>query len=408
MKSGDGGDNWSKTEIWDHPYDFFLIDTVDIDYFYCEDGSCSIALDNDGIAHVVFGISKIRVTGGVMQHFEEMGGIAYWREGMPVFPGTINSLHPDTLEASGNLISQYNYDYFVKPSYNTLGLATMPSVSIEDDNITVVWSLTQDYFGSYNNHIMSAQSITNGNTWTEDNDLTNDLIHIFDECIYPVIAPNSFMNKWTIVYQYDWEPGLAVNGNHFFIDNYINVLQFEKECYPNYLEVDFIADTAVVNEGDTVFFTNLTESCPSPQWFQWSFEGGIPSTSEEINPVIQYNTSGNYFVSLHSYNGDVYGNEVKQNYIQVLPETGLAKLTKDELFIIEYGLKKGVILIECVDNINKSTLINIFDISGISVFDFKSDMFHQIRIDLSEEPPGTYIVRIVHDKNILTRKIIVN
>jgi len=405
MKSDDNGDNWSETVIWHHPYDFFLVGPGNINFFHCQDGSCTVALDDQGVAHVVFGVSEIRVENGMLTHFNAMGALGYWREGMPAFAGTEHRLHPDSLAASGNLIKQYTHDFFIKPAYNSLGMATMPSMAIEGENITVAYSLLGGPLSfETNNEIFTVQSTDGGNSWENESLLTSDLIHVFDECIFPSISSNNYMNKWAVVCQCDAQPGLAVNGDHFFDVNNINVLLFDMDCFPEDIYVDFIADTTTIHEGDTVFFTNLTQSCPSPQWFEWSFEGGTPETSGLVNPEIQYNLEGTYFVSLHSTNGIINDNEVKQNYIHVLPATGLNEIKNKKPFVIHRDNLSNF-SIKMTDINFREIKIKVLDIKGREII--SSDHFLN-RLNLNDQPAGIYLLSILIDDEVYTDKIVMH
>ncbi|MCB0804967.1 MAG: T9SS type A sorting domain-containing protein [Bacteroidales bacterium] len=404
VKSEDGGNSWVTSKIWNHPYDFFLVENGDVNYFYCQDGSCTVAIDALGKVHTVFGVSRIKVTGGELSHFNAMGALAHWTEGSPEFPPTENSLHPDTLQASGKLIRQYTHDFFVKPPYNSLGMATMPSMSIKGDNITVVYSLLGGDLGfETNNHFWSVQSVNNGNTWLPETLITSDLLFAFSECIFPVMAPNSYMNRWALIGQIDAAPGLAVNGQHMFDNNSLHVFRFEKACYPQQITVDFTASETTVHEGDTIYFTNLTESCPSPQWFEWSFEGGNPGTSEDLHPVVQFNTPGTYFVTLHSFNGEDYGNEVKQNYIEVLPIINIDNLHTDHLFEISQT-DNHTITVRCNQpeiNISNAILVNM---TGKVVF--QSGNFVG-SLNMSTTSTGLYLLKIQTNQLVVTKKFLI-
>jgi len=60
MKSEDNGTSWEKTIIWEHPYPFYDWDaTIFTDSLWAPDGAASIAIDNDGMVHVVFGICRV-------------------------------------------------------------------------------------------------------------------------------------------------------------------------------------------------------------------------------------------------------------------------------------------------------------------------------------------------------------
>lgn len=59
---------------------------------------------------------------------------------------------------------------------------------------------------------------------------------------------------------------------------------------------NFQVDKQQVLRGGRVTFTDLSSNSPT-QW-QWTFEGGNPSTSTERNPVVTYSTPGKYTVTL--------------------------------------------------------------------------------------------------------------
>jgi hypothetical protein len=78
---------------------------------------------------------------------------------------------------------------------------------------------TQDY-----RHLWARYS-PNGDFWGPFRHLTSDLIHIFDECVFPSVA--SYTDDYLyLIYQTDIEPGLAVRGD---LDPYgDNLIRFMK------------------------------------------------------------------------------------------------------------------------------------------------------------------------------------
>ncbi len=59
---------------------------------------------------------------------------------------------------------------------------------------------------------------------------------------------------------------------------------------------DFTSNYSSVQVGGSVSFTDL--SLNEPDQYQWTFEGGTPSTSTQQNPVVVYNVIGNHQVTL--------------------------------------------------------------------------------------------------------------
>jgi PKD repeat protein len=59
---------------------------------------------------------------------------------------------------------------------------------------------------------------------------------------------------------------------------------------------EFRADRRVVLRGATVRFTDLSRNFPT-SW-QWTFQGGVPSTSTAQNPEVRYDSAGKFTVTL--------------------------------------------------------------------------------------------------------------
>jgi len=78
---------------------------------------------------------------------------------------------------------------------------------------------------------------------------------------------------------------------------------------------DFSANTTTIEEGETVDFTDQSSNNPT-EW-DWSFEGGDPSTSTEQNPGVTYQNQGTYEVSLTVTNEYGSDSETKTDYITV-------------------------------------------------------------------------------------------
>ncbi len=90
------------------------------------------------------------------------------------------------------------------------------------------------------------------------------------------------------------------------------------------LVADFIASEVVIAVGETVDFSDLTTGTPT-EW-TWTFEGGIPASSTEQNPMaIQYDTEGIYAVSLTASDGTNTDTETKTYFIIVGQSGSLAE-----------------------------------------------------------------------------------
>ncbi|WP_345264748.1 M43 family zinc metalloprotease [Nibrella viscosa] len=80
---------------------------------------------------------------------------------------------------------------------------------------------------------------------------------------------------------------------------------------------NFRADTRRVLLGGTVRFNDLSGNFPTA--WEWTFEGGTPSTSNERNPIVTYNQPGRYRVRLVVRNSAGQSDPlVREEYIEVL------------------------------------------------------------------------------------------
>lgn len=93
-------------------------------------------------------------------------------------------------------------------------------------------------------------------------------------------------------------------GNNIFIDN----IQLSGNCFfaPEPPVADFSASAGVICAGESVSFNDLSSNVPTS--YQWTFDGGTPSSSTNPSPTIEYNSPGTYAVTLSVSNQ--YGSDV--------------------------------------------------------------------------------------------------
>ena len=105
----------------------------------------------------------------------------------------------------------------------------------------------------------------------------------------------------------------SVGTDTLLIDDYISVIK--KVIAP---VAYFTANKTEVIEGNQVSF--MDTSINEPTSWQWTFEGGIPATSVNQNPVITYNVPGTYKVLLKVGNSAGSYTLTKQGYITVVKD----------------------------------------------------------------------------------------
>jgi len=227
MKSTDNGENWERIIVWENPYPFFDWNvTITTDTLYTVDNSADIAIDANGMCHVVWGVGRVAhfAVGTTYNYWPYTDGIGYWNESMGQIPEADNPHHtmdPVYLDGLGMLIGWMQdingngtidiYDYEII-TYRELGLSTMPTICINDNGfIAVVYaSVNEDANNTidYYKRLWIRGSSNLGQTWGGFYNLNDNIIHIFDECVYPGLAKNSPNNQFHLIYQADQWPGI--------------------------------------------------------------------------------------------------------------------------------------------------------------------------------------------------------
>jgi hypothetical protein len=238
MKSEDNGDSWETTIIREHPYPFFDWDVTLTDTFWHCDNSAAIAIDPDGKVHVAFGLCRVVHAEAGQQYFlwPYAEGIVYWNEDMPVFGNDIHALAPPEW-GYPNTVIEYDYNYigwlqdFNENGtldllenflyYRAIGSSNFPALTIDEQGrIFLAYSSLneeRDNFDfNFRDILLRAWDHSGG--WGPFVVATRDIIHIFDECIYPQFSPTSDENLY-MVYMADGTPGLAFDEDHDFQEN---------------------------------------------------------------------------------------------------------------------------------------------------------------------------------------------
>lgn len=146
---------------------------------------------------------------------------------------------------------------------------------------------------------------------------------------------------------------------------------------------DFTADFRTGSKPLVVKFIDL--SANEPVSWQWTFEGGSPSTSTLKNPEITFNNNGTFKVILTATNG--FGNNTitKEAYIKVTDATGIEDTRVKDVWF--YPNPAGDVLnIDC----DYEFSVCLHDLNGNIIL--KSD--NQRQIDISGLKKGLYILEI--------------
>ena len=247
VKSTDNGNTWIKTIFLDFPVDKYTMDdglnldgdTI-MDRVYSTDNYGAVILDASGDAHVFYGIMQYSdddLTDESSSWFPSTNGIAYWNEsfGADVTPATVHT--GDTSLWYSDIMNDHwimtapdlNGDGSVGGVDSTGGYAlyyasraSMPNAGF--DAAGNIWMSFSGYTETVDNgsqvfrHIYVTQSSDGGVTWKNPVDVTPHTLWSGEiECVFGSMNP-IVDDKIRIVYQKDFEPGLAVRGDEDLID----------------------------------------------------------------------------------------------------------------------------------------------------------------------------------------------
>ena len=191
------------------------------------------------------------------------------------------------------------------------------------------------------------KSTDKGNTWTN---ITENLpqIHISTVAYYNNAPEGLYVGTDAGVFYKDqttsgwiaYSDGLPANGRITEVEIYydndsaasdaIRASSYGRglwssDMYHGVPDIDFIANKTLIPDSCSINFTDLSTGVPT--FWQWTFEGGLPSSSSLKNPVnIKYNAPGTFLVKLKAWNDLGSDSITKSGYItvddQLMPNVG--------------------------------------------------------------------------------------
>ena len=166
-------------------------------------------------------------------------------------------------------------------------------------------------------------------------------------------------------------------------------------------EADFTASDTVIDIGGQVTFS-ITSGGHSTSTFNWTFEGGSPTSSSARNPVVTYNTKGIYSATLNVINTWGNSTKIKASYINAGVGVGVAKYRKDSVSVFP-NPSNGLMKISG----NKPILnVRICDLTGREVL-YRSVNEQQITIQTNGLKAGVYNLIIRLQNETLNRKVVI-
>ena len=140
-----------------------------------------------------------------------------------------------------------------------------------------------------------------------------------------------------------------------------NIISSDGQMVAGSTVIGFTSSANEICAGDSVIFTNTSMNANS---FVWTFDGGTPSTSTDENPIVIYNSEGNFDVQIQA-NGLVdtlYLNESNLVNVNALP---IANFTVNDTLV---ELPGALVLFENLSENTNSYLWNFGDESFTTDF----------------------------------------
>ncbi|MBN1197833.1 MAG: T9SS type A sorting domain-containing protein [Bacteroidales bacterium] len=186
--------------------------------------------------------------------------------------------------------------------------------------------------------------------------------------------------------------------------------------YLDFLEVNidgpfpfFHADTTHVCRWHTIHFTD--DSFDNVTSWQWEFPGGIPASSTEQNPVVEYPETGLYDVILTISDGIHNQQMHKKNYIYISDCVGIEENT-----VVTDGIQlypnpaTNTVCLQVSEDLTSRLTIDLLDLRGIPVSHTVLSGLSQdipLTLDISSFPPGIYFVRVLGEQKFYAKKLVI-
>ena len=171
----------------------------------------------------------------------------------------------------------------------------------------------------------------------------------------------------------------------------------------------FHAGTTSACQGQQVTFTD--DSFDNISTRNWEFQGGVPASSTEANPVVRYDASGKFDVKLTVSDGTKTRTILKQKYIQVDHCSGTDEPPAvSNLFTVFPNPSTGQVTIEVNRDVTGRCNLMLFDLAGCRLMESMQliPAGNRLGLDLSGLGKGLYFLRLQAGEFNAIRKVIKN
>jgi hypothetical protein len=382
-KSNDNGVNFTKTVIVKSPIELYKENTTMVLDTPCvADGSCAVSIDDNGMVHVAFGITRFfnDVLGdGSYSYYPGYDDMLYWNESMqPILSGTKEALNSDSLEAAGYMVFHRNDltgdggAYYIQngdfPGYGVAAVST-PQFVLDNGTVYLIYTQILDFpfintnEGAYYRGVFATKSSDNGNTWGGVSWLSYN-----KDCYY--------ISDWS------WT---ALQDTDFTIS---------------------MMTESIYNEGESVFPAVASKIVNGKinMWWQQDYIPG--SEIKESSVSMCQNESSIYHFAIDANQIGIYNNvdEVWQGLW-----VGISNHNISGMRMYPNPATESVNVLFTAEN-TENGVLSVMNLMGQTVYTMNIDVnegTNMVTIPVNQLPAGIYMVNIKTNKGISTQKLIV-
>ena len=171
----------------------------------------------------------------------------------------------------------------------------------------------------------------------------------------------------------------------------------QNSCDTPAIEANFTSDTTGICVSHFINFTST--STGEIDTYEWTFEGGTPSSSNEANPTIQYLEAGEFDVTLTVSGGGVSDTKTVEEYVHVEVCSGINDVNNHSVHL--YPNPANDILY-----IESESAVDYFIINSVGEQVLTNSLERGVnKVNVSGLMPGAYFVRIRTDEGTVNKKI---
>ncbi len=278
-----------------------------------------------------------------------------------------------------------------------------PTYSKNSNNIVCfdVYDSFEDQFG------ILAANVETGEVGT--------IIEVNNMFGYPSFSPDDRQMAYTSVYQGDTVVAVVGLGSDRISPSGNPEILFTEGKWPVWYTrgerqyqkpvANFTVDTRSGAASLTVSFKD--QSSNSPTSWLWEFPGGVPSTSSDRNPIVQYTQAGVYNVSLRATNPGGTDSELKSGYIEVYRSVGLEEDGLVESVSVFPNPTTGSFQMDVILPNANDVRLEVFSPIGQELFRVQQSQVLSLnqKVDLTDQPSGIYLAKLTVGTETKTYKI---